>query len=93
MIFIAFLLILLGMYLLFMGSEKYRSPKSRGHFKSIAQKYYRYFKIAAFMLFGLCALILIQHYKFSIGFVSWWIFATPLTFILILLVNPLKSSK
>ncbi|EXS22635.1 hypothetical protein J658_2571 [Acinetobacter baumannii 573719] len=45
------------------------------------------------MLFGLCAFILIHHYKFSIGFVSWWIFATPLTFLLILLVNPLKSSK
>ena len=93
MIFIAFLLILLGMYLLFMGSEKYRSPKSTGHFKSLAQKYYWHFKIAAFILFILCAFILIKHYKFSIGFVSWWIFATPLTFLLILLVNPLKSSK
>lgn len=93
MICIAFILIPLGMYLLFIASEKYRSPKSTGHFKSLAQKYYRHFKIAAFMLFGLCAFILIQQYKFSIGFVSWWIFATPLTFILILLINPLKSSK
>ncbi|MFY5898291.1 DUF1634 domain-containing protein [Acinetobacter pittii] len=93
MILIAFILILLGMYLLFMASEKYRSPKSTGHFKLLAQKFYRYFKIAAFILFGLCAFILIHEYKFSIGFVSWWIFATPLTFLLILLINPLKSSK
>jgi len=93
MIFIAFILILLGMYLLFIASEKYRSPKSKGLFKSLAQKHYRHFKISAFILFGLCAYILIQHYNFSIGFVSWWIFATPLTFGLILLVNPLKSSK
>lgn len=81
------------MYLLFMASEKYRSPKSTGHFKLLAQKYYRQFKIAAFILFALSAFILIQHYNFSIGFVSWWIFATPLTFVLILLLNPLKSSK
>ncbi|MCU4502704.1 DUF1634 domain-containing protein [Acinetobacter sp. WU_MDCI_Abxe161] len=93
MIVIAFILILLGMYLLFMASEKYRSPKSTGHFKLLAQKYYRLFKASAFILFGLCAFILIHQYKFSIGFVSWWIFATPLTFIFILLVNPLKSSK
>ncbi|MCH2070712.1 DUF1634 domain-containing protein [Acinetobacter pittii] len=93
MILIAFLLILLGMYLLFISSEKYRSPKSTGHFKSLAQKFYRYFKIAAFILFGLCAFILIHEYKFSISFVSWWIFATPLTFLLILLINPLKSPK
>ncbi len=44
MILIAFILILLGMYLLFMASEKYRSPKSTGHFKSLAQKYYRTLK-------------------------------------------------
>lgn len=93
MIFIAFILILVGMYLLFMASEKYRSPKSTGHFKSLAQKYYQHFKIAAFILFVLCAHILIRHYNFSIGFVSWWIFATPLTFCLILLLNPLKPSK
>jgi hypothetical protein len=35
------------MYMLFMASEKYRSPKSTGHFKSLAQKFGdRYFSLA-----------------------------------------------
>lgn len=81
------------MYLLFMSSEKYRSPKSTGHFKPLAQKYYSLLKIAAFLLFALSGFILIKKYGFSIGFVSWWIFATPLTFLLILWLNPLRALK
>lgn len=38
MMFFVFILTLLGMYLLFISTEKYRSPKSTGHFKSLAQK-------------------------------------------------------
>ncbi|MFE1971414.1 DUF1634 domain-containing protein, partial [Acinetobacter baumannii] len=49
--------------------------------------------ILAFLLFALSGFILIKKYGFSIGFVSWWIFATPLTFLLILWLNPLKPSK
>lgn len=92
MIFV-FVLTLLGMYLLFISSEKYRSPKSTGYFKSLAQKYYPLFRISAFLLFALSGFVLINKYGFSIGFVSWWIFATPLTFLLILWLNPLRASR
>ncbi|MDS7944914.1 DUF1634 domain-containing protein [Acinetobacter sp. V110_1] len=92
MIFV-FVLTLLGMYLLFISSEKHRSPKSTGHFKSLAQKYYPLFRISAFLLFALSGFLLIKKYGFSIGFVSWWIFATPLTFLLILWLNRLRASR
>lgn len=93
MMFIGIFLTLLGMYFLFISSEKYRAPKSTGHFKSLAQKSHSLLRISAFLMFVLSGFILIQKFGFSVGFVSWWIFATPLTFILILLINPLKSSK
>lgn len=93
MMFIAIFLTLLGMYFLYISSEKYRAPKSTGYFKSVSQKYYLLFRACAFVLFALCVCILIQKFGFSVGFVSWWIIAAPLTFILILLINPLKSSK
>ncbi|WP_151800100.1 DUF1634 domain-containing protein [Acinetobacter nosocomialis] len=93
MMIIVFALTLLGMYLLFMSSEKYRAPKSAGHFKLFAQKYYSLLRIAAFLLFALGGFILIKKYGFPIGFVSWWIFATPPTFLLILWLNPLRALK
>ncbi len=87
MMFFVFILTLLGMYLLFISAEKYRSSKS------LAQKYYPLLRILAFLLFALSGFILIKKYGFSIGFVSWWIFATPLTFLLILWLNPLRALK
>lgn len=93
MMIIVFILTVLGMYLLFISSEKYRSPKSTGYFKSLAQKSLSLLRISAYLLFVLSGFILIKKNGLSIGFVSWWIFATPLTFALILLINPLKPSK
>lgn len=93
MMIIVFTLTVLGMYLLFISSEKYRSPKSTGYFKSLAQKSHSLLRISAYLLFVLSGFILIKKNGLSIGFVSWWIFATPLTFALILLINPLKPSK
>lgn len=92
MIFV-FTLTVLGMYLLFISSEKYRSPKSIGYFKTLAPKSHSLLRISACLLFVLSGFILIKKNGLSIGFVSWWIFATPLTFALILLINPLKPSK
>ncbi|PJF02843.1 DUF1634 domain-containing protein [Acinetobacter seifertii] len=93
MMIIVFTLTVLGMYLLFISSEKYRSPKSTGYFKTLAQKSHSLLRISACLLFVLSGFILIRKNGLSIGFVSWWIFASPLTFALILLINPLKPSK
>ncbi len=93
MMFFVFILTLLGMYLLFISAEKYRSSKSTDHFKSLAQKILSIVKDIG--LFTICVERVYSHqkYGFSIGFVSWWIFATPLTFLLILWLNPLRALK
>ena len=93
MIIFGFILLTIGMYLLFICSEKQRSKKTTHRLKSILQKHFRVARIGSFVLFILCAFLLIQKYGFSIGFVSWWIFATPLTFLLILWINPLTANK
>ena len=65
MMFFVFILTLLGMYLLFISTEKYRSPKSAGHFKPLAQKYYSLLRILAFLLFALSGFILIKNMVFN----------------------------
>jgi hypothetical protein len=37
--------------------------------------------------------LLCLEYGNAIGFVSWWLFATPITFLLVLWVNELKPNK
>ena len=37
--------------------------------------------------------LLCLEYGSAIGFVSWWLFATPITFLLVLWVNELKPNK
>ncbi len=66
MMFFVFILTLLGMYLLFISTEKYRSPKSTGHFKPLAQKYYSLLRILAFLLFALSGFILIKNMVFQL---------------------------
>lgn len=66
MMFFVFILTLLGMYLLFISTEKYRSPKSAGHFKLFAQKYYSLLRILAFLLFALSGFILIKNMVFQL---------------------------
>lgn len=66
MMFFVFILTLLGMYLLFISTEKYRSPKSAGHFKPLAQKYYSLLRILAFLLFALSGFILIKNMVFQL---------------------------
>ena len=80
MFFFVFILTLLGMYLLFISTEKYRSPKSTGHFKSLAQKYYSLLRILAFLLFALSGFILIKNMVFQLVLSAGGSLQTPLTF-------------
>ncbi|KHF77788.1 hypothetical protein PJ15_0844 [Acinetobacter sp. neg1] len=50
-------------------------------------------KVLAYLCFLLAGSLLCLEYGSSIGFVSWWIFATPVTFLLVLWVNELKPVK
>lgn len=90
--FFVFILTLLGMYLLFISTEKYRSPKSTGHFKSLAQKYYSLLRILAFLLFALSGFILIKNMVFN-WFCQLVDLCNTLNLLLILWLNPLKPSK
>ena len=92
MMFFVFILTLLGMYLLFISTEKYRSPKSTGHFKPLAQKYYSLLRI---LLFIICVERVYSHQE--IWFFNWFyqlvdLCNTP-NLLLILWLNPLKPAK
>lgn len=89
MILLSLVLILVGMLLLYKCSSKQIS-KSKQQF---VIRYQIQLKVLAYLCFLLAGSLLCLEYGSSIGFVSWWIFATPVTFLLVLWVNELKPVK
>ncbi|ENV60247.1 membrane protein [Acinetobacter sp. C15] len=87
---IAFLLILLGMFLLYVVSTKQieKTKKSRFHLLPRSASITR---CIAWLCFLTACGSLTYIYGNSIGIVSWFIFATPLVFLLICTVNDLKT--
>lgn len=81
--------ICLGMSVLHLLSSKQfeKTKKSRLNVLTVYATLARYI---AFILFIVATLLLILEYGSSIGFVSWWLFASPIIFILILYFNDLK---
>ncbi|SDC04729.1 hypothetical protein [Acinetobacter boissieri] len=79
-------------YLLYLSSDKQKKIVSVSKLAIIAQKP-RVFKALAFGLFFTTFILLSQHYSYSVAFFSFWIFATPLIFLLVLRNNQLKSKK
>lgn len=92
MIFFSLLLTFIGMFLLYRSSAKQITKA-----KATQQQFLKHFKtqisISAFVCFLVAVSLLCLKYGNSVGFISWWIFATPVTFMLVLLVNELKSNK
>lgn len=89
MIPLSLILTLIGMLLLYKCSAKQIS-------KTKHQSLIRYqiqFRILAYACFLTAGSLLCFAYGSSIGFISWWIFATPVTFLLVLWVNELKPAK
>ena len=89
MILLSLILILIGMLLLYKCSAKQIS-------KAKQQALIRYqiqLRILAYACFLTAGSLLCFTYGSSIGFISWWIFATPVTFLLVLWVNELKPAK
>jgi len=89
MIILSLVLILVGMLLLYKCSSKQIS-KAKQQF---VIRYQLQLKVLAYLCFLLAGSLLCLKYGSSIGFVSWWIFATPVTFLLVLWVNELKPVK
>ncbi|KYQ83449.1 hypothetical protein AWW72_13980 [Acinetobacter sp. NRRL B-65365] len=89
MILLSLVLILVGMLLLYKCSSKQMS-KTKQQF---VIHYQIQLKVLAYLCFLLAGSLLCLEYGSSIGFISWWIFATPVTFLLVLWVNELKPVK
>lgn len=89
MILLSLVLTLIGMLLLYKCSAKQIS-------KAKQQAFIRYktqLRVLAYICFLIAGSLLCLEYGSSIGFISWWIFATPVTFFLVLSVNELKPTK
>lgn len=89
-ILISLLLIMSGFYLLFLVSEKQRSKTLKTKLDWLVKNMLltRIFSIG---LFSVAIFLLCDHYGTSIGWVSFFIFASPLIFVLILYCNNLKQ--
>lgn len=92
MIFFSLLLTLIGMVILYRCSSK---QQSNVHLKyqKIMTIYQVQFRILAFLLFLISGSLLCWIEGISIGFVSWWIFATPITFLLVLKINHVLTPR
>ncbi len=88
----SFILILNGMYLLHLLSRKQLEKRRKSRWVWLIT-YKLFFKMFGVICLLIAGLILMHLYGSSIGFVSWWIFATPLVFMLILSINDLKSKS
>ncbi|WP_109441161.1 DUF1634 domain-containing protein [Acinetobacter haemolyticus] len=90
MIVTSLFLVLIGMFILYECSDK---RLSKSPYRHQINSFRFILRLAAFCVFLIAGALLCWEYGRSIGFISWWIFATPITFFLILWVNPLKQNK
>lgn len=90
MIIFVFLLIFLGFYLLFLMSEKQKKNTAHSRFKKLLQ-HLKLARYAAYTCFIAGFFLSMWIYGSSIGWVSWWIFASPIIFMIILTNNRLKA--
>ncbi|MGG2098465.1 DUF1634 domain-containing protein [Acinetobacter haemolyticus] len=88
MILISMFLILIGMFILYECSDKRINKSPYQHHIKQFRLILRYL---AFFSFFTAGGLLCWEYGRSIGFISWWIFATPITFLLILWVNDVSK--
>lgn len=86
MITLSLLLIIAGMFILYQCSSKYihKAPSNR---KQLLIRFRSILRLIAYGCFVVSGSLLCLYYGNSIGFVGWWIFATPVTFLLVLWVN------
>lgn len=87
---LAFILTLNGMHILYRLSDKQLEKTKKSKWVWLT-RYTKVAKLSSFISFLIAGSLLIAQYGTSIGFISWWIFATPLVFSLILWVNDVRS--
>jgi len=87
-----FLFIIFGIFGLYQVSAKQitKTRSSQWAFLAHTPRFTRFISL----LFLLAAIfLLIRHSGLSIGFISFWIFASPIIFIFILYINELKVTQ
>ncbi|TCB66598.1 DUF1634 domain-containing protein [Acinetobacter sp. ANC 4178] len=90
MIIFSLIFILLGLWILHLLSSK-QIAKTKQSSLHILTQFPLISRCVAYLLFFSAAVVLIVHYGISIGLISWWIFASPVAFILIMYINDLKN--
>jgi len=88
----SFIFILCAIYGLYHVSEKKLKQTMQSKWSFLAL-YPQTTRFICLMLMLLSTLLLIQHTSSSIGFISFWIFATPLIFFFILYINELRAKQ
>lgn len=81
-----------GFYILFLLSEKRKKQTAVSRFKWVLL-HRRALTVLAYLLFVSAGVMLMSLHSMSVGFVSWWIFSTPLLLLLILGHCHFKSDK
>ena len=89
-IFFGMICILLGMWSLHLLSSKQIEKTKRSQWRFLTH-YPQYSHCFAYILFLIAAAIFIKKFGISIGFISWWLFASPVILLLILLINNLRK--
>ncbi|OTG63546.1 hypothetical protein B9T25_13705 [Acinetobacter sp. ANC 4470] len=88
----SFLFILCAVYGLYQISEKQMKRTLQSKWSFLAH-YPQITKAISFLFMFISTLLLIQQTGSSIGFISFWVFSSPLIFIFILYINELKPKQ
>ena len=91
-IFLSFLFILCAVYGLYRVSEKQMKKTLQSKWALLAH-HPRIVRVISLLLLIIATVLIIQEDGYSIGFVSFWIFSSPLIFIFILYINQLSAKQ
>lgn len=91
-ILLSFLFILCAVYGLYQVSEKQMKKTLQSKWVLLAH-HPRIVRVISLLLLVIATVLIIQEDGYSIGFVSFWIFSSPLIFIFILYINELSTKQ
>lgn len=91
-ILLSFLFILCAVYGLYQVSEKQMKKSLQSKWALLAH-HPRIVRVISLLLLVIATVLIIQEDGYSIGFVSFWIFSSPLIFIFILYINELSTKQ
>lgn len=91
-ILLSFLFILCAVYGLYQVSEKQMKKTLQSKWALLAHRP-RIVRVISLLLLVIATVLIIQEDGYSIGFISFWVFSSPLIFIFILYINELSTKQ